>query len=60
MLVDIVATFITYSAHLIRSAPMSALEDFRISRTSSTSTSGALEVNFLFLTLNVVDEVEAT
>lgn len=60
MLVDVVATFITSSARLISSAPMSAVEDVLISRTSSTGTSGVVEVKFLSLALNVVDEDEVT
>lgn len=60
MLDDVIATFITSSAHLISSAPMCAVEDVLFSRTSSTSTCGVVEVNFLFLALNVVDEDEAT
>lgn len=63
MLDDVIATFITSSAHLISligSAPTSAVEDVFISRTSSRSTSDVVEVSFLFLALNVVFEDEAT
>lgn len=55
---DVVATYIISSSHRISSVLMSTIEDVLISKTSSTDTSGIVDISFLFRTLDIFDENE--